>query len=63
MGNEVDGEPWIMGYKNAEDYCKIAKEAAKVMRYTDENISLIANGSSYYEPTGKWMDWVVMLIL
>jgi len=57
LGNEVDGSPWIMGYKNAEDYCKIAKEAAKVMRYTDKNISLIANGSSYYEPTGKWMDW------
>jgi len=57
LGNEVDGEPWIMGYKNAEDYCKIAKEAAKVMRYTDNNISFIANGSSYYEPSGKWMDW------
>lgn len=57
LGNEVDGSPWIMGYKNAEDYCKIAKEAAKVMKYTDKTISLIANGSSYYEPTGKWMDW------
>jgi alpha-N-arabinofuranosidase len=57
LGNEVDGSPWIMGYKNAEDYCKIAKEAAKVMRYTDKNIKFIANGSSYYEPSGKWMDW------
>jgi alpha-N-arabinofuranosidase len=57
LGNEVDGEPWIMGYKNAEDYCKIAKEAAKVMRYTDNTILLVANGSSYYEPSGKWMDW------
>jgi alpha-N-arabinofuranosidase len=57
LGNEVDGEPWIMGYKNAEDYCKIAKEAAKVMRYTDNSVSFIANGSSYYEPSGKWMDW------
>ena len=46
-----------MGYKNAEDYCKMAKEAAKIMRYTDKSISFIANGSSYYEPTGKWMDW------
>ena len=46
-----------MGYKNAEDYCKIAKEAAKVMKYTDDSILLIANGSSYYEPSGKWMDW------
>jgi alpha-N-arabinofuranosidase len=57
LGNEVDGEPWIMGYKNAEDYCKIAKEAAKVMRYTDNSLSFIANGSSYYEPSGRWMDW------
>ncbi len=57
LGNEVDGSPWIMGYKNAEDYCKIAIEAAKIMRYTDESIKFIANGSSYYEPTGKWMDW------
>ena len=57
LGNEVDGEPWIMGYKNAEDYCKIAKEAAKVMRYTDRDISFIANGSSYYDDQGKWVDW------
>jgi len=57
LGNEVDGEPWIMGYKNAEDYCKIAKEAAKVMRYTDNDISFIANGSSNYDPYGKWVDW------
>ena len=57
LGNEVDGEPWIMGYKNAEDYCKIAKEAAKVMRYTDNKIKFIANGSSNYDNTGKWVDW------
>lgn len=57
LGNEVDGEPWIMGYKNAEDYCKIAKEAAKVMKYTDDKISLIANGSSNYTPDGSWIDW------
>lgn len=57
LGNEVDGEPWIMGYKNAEDYCKIAKAAARVMRYTDKRIKLIANGSSYYEESGNWVDW------
>jgi alpha-N-arabinofuranosidase len=62
LGNEVDGEPWIMGYKNAEDYCKIAKEAAKVMRYTDRDITLVACGSSYYEPTGKWVDWNLKVI-
>jgi alpha-N-arabinofuranosidase len=57
LGNEVDGEPWIMGYKNAEDYCKIAKEVAKVMRHTDNSIQLVANGSSNYDPYGKWVDW------
>jgi alpha-N-arabinofuranosidase len=57
LGNEVDGSPWIMGYKNAEDYCKIAIEAAKAMKATDPGISLIANGASYYESTGIWIDW------
>ena len=57
LGNEVDGSPWIMGYKNADDYCKIAREAAKAMRNTDNRIKFIANGSSYYESTGKWVDW------
>jgi alpha-N-arabinofuranosidase len=57
LGNEVDGEPWIIGYKNAEDYCKIAKNAARVMRLTDKSIKLVACGSSYYEDTGKWIDW------
>lgn len=57
LGNEVDGEPWIMGYKNAEDYCKIAKVAARVMRNTDKSIKLVACGASNYEGTGKWVDW------
>lgn len=56
LGNEVDGEPWIMGYKDAEDYCRLAKEAAKIMRFTDNRISLIASGSSYYTPDGRWVD-------
>jgi alpha-N-arabinofuranosidase len=57
IGNEVDGSPWIMGYKNAEDYCKIAVEASKAMRNTDNTIKFVANGSSYYESTGNWVDW------
>ena len=57
LGNEVDGEPWILGYKNAEDYCKIAKVAARLMRNTDRSIKLVANGSSNYDATGKWVDW------
>lgn len=56
LGNEVDGSPWIMGHKSAEDYCKIAIEAAKAMRATDPSISFVANGSSHYNP-GTWVDW------
>lgn len=56
LGNEVDGSPWIMGHKNVDDYCKIAIEAAKAMRATDNSIKFIANGSSHYSP-GKWVDW------
>ncbi len=57
LGNEVDGEPWELGYKNADDYVKIAREAAKAMKAVDNSISLVASGSSYYEDTGKWVEW------
>jgi alpha-N-arabinofuranosidase len=57
LGNEVDGEPWELGYKNAEDYVKIGREAAKAMKAVDKTISLVASGSSYYESTGKWIEW------
>ena len=29
LGNEVDGLPWELGHKNAEDYVETAREAAK----------------------------------
>jgi alpha-N-arabinofuranosidase len=57
LGNEVDGEPWELGHKNADDYVKIAREAAKAMRSVDKSIKLVASGSSYYESTGKWVEW------
>ena len=57
LGNEVDGAPWIMGHKDADDYCKIAIEAAKAMKATDNNIHFIANGSSLYDSTGSWIQW------
>jgi alpha-N-arabinofuranosidase len=57
LGNEVDGAPWINGYKNAEDYCKIGLEAAKALKNVDSTIRLVANGSSYYESTGIWLEW------
>lgn len=57
LGNEVDGAPWELGHKDADDYVKIAREAVKAMRAVDHKIAFVASGSSYYEPTGKWIDW------
>ncbi len=57
LGNEVDGYPWELGHMNADDYVKVAREAAKAMRSVDKSIKLVASGSSYYEPTGKWVEW------
>lgn len=57
LGNEVDGKPWELGHKTAEEYVRIAREAAKAMRAIDNSIKFVASGSSYYEPTGQWVDW------
>ena len=57
LGNEVDGAPWELGHKEAEDYVKIAREAAKAMRSVDNTIKFVASGSSYYESTGQWVEW------
>jgi alpha-L-arabinofuranosidase len=57
LGNEVDGLPWELGHKNAEDYVETAREAAKAMTAVDNTIKLVGSGSSYYESTGKWVDW------
>src|SRR5690606_503103 len=53
--NEMDG-PWQIGHKTAEEYGRVAQEAAKVMRWTSEGLVLAACGSSYREmPTyGAW---------
>jgi alpha-N-arabinofuranosidase len=57
LGNEVDGAPWELGFKNAEDYVKIGREAEKAMKSVDNSIKLVASGSSYYEETGQWVEW------
>ncbi len=59
LGNEVDGSPWILGYKNADDYVKFALEAAKVMRLSspDTKLEFIANGPSNYKDNLDWVDW------
>jgi alpha-L-arabinofuranosidase len=57
LGNEVDGSPWELGHKEADDYVKIAREAAKAMMAIDNTIRFVASGSSYYETTGQWVEW------
>jgi alpha-N-arabinofuranosidase len=56
LGNEIDG-PWQLGHKNAEEYSKMALEAAKAMRAVDRDIKLVASGSSNYGPQADWIGW------
>ncbi|HZG57193.1 alpha-N-arabinofuranosidase [Paenibacillus sp.] len=45
LGNEMDG-PWQIGHKTADEYGRIALESAKVMKWVDPSIELVACGSS-----------------
>ena len=56
LGNEIDG-PWQMGQKSAEDYCKFALEAGKLISWVDRDIKLVAVGASLYEPKNDWIVW------
>lgn len=55
LGNEMDG-PWQMGAKTAYEYGRVANEAAKMMKWVDDRIELVACGSSSSTmPTfGEW---------
>jgi alpha-N-arabinofuranosidase len=56
LGNEMDG-PWQMGHRSADDYGKFALEAAKLMKWTDPGIKLIAAGSSHFAQGIDWIGW------
>jgi alpha-N-arabinofuranosidase len=60
LGNEMDG-PWQICQKTPDEYGRIAKETAKLMRWVDPSIELAACGSSAYDmPTyGVWEDRVL----
>ncbi|MEW9702792.1 alpha-N-arabinofuranosidase [Paenibacillus sp. SI8] len=45
LGNEMDG-PWQISSKTAAEYGRIACETAKVMKWVDPTIELVACGSS-----------------
>jgi len=55
IGNEMDG-PWQIGQKTAYEYGRAANESAKVMKWVDPSIEVVACGSSAYDmPTfGSW---------
>ncbi len=59
LGNEVDGAPWIMGHKDADDYIKFALEAAKVMRASSPGTKLefVACGAANYKDNLDWVEW------
>ena len=60
LGNEMDG-PWQICQKTPDEYGRIAKETAKLMRWVDPSIELAACGSSAYDmPSyGIWEDRVL----
>jgi alpha-L-arabinofuranosidase len=60
LGNEMDG-PWQMEAKTAEQYGRVAVEAAKMMKWVDPSIELTACGSSAHNMLtfGRWEDTVL----
>jgi len=60
LGNEMDG-PWQMERKTAEEYGRVAVEAAKMMKWIDPSIELAACGSSARNMStfGAWEDTVL----
>ncbi len=57
LGNEMDGA-WQMGEKTAEEYGRVAYEAAKQMLTVDPDIELVACGSCANDKTHpSYPDW------
>jgi alpha-N-arabinofuranosidase len=48
IGNEVDG-PWQIGYKTPQEYARVCTEYAKVMKWTDPEIKLVASAVSDWQ--------------
>lgn len=55
LGNEMDG-PWQIGHKTAEEYGRLASQAAQAMRRVDPTIEFVVCGSSGREIAtfGEW---------
>jgi alpha-N-arabinofuranosidase len=72
IGNEVDG-PWQIGFKTPQEYARATTEYAKVMKWIDPSIKLIACGVSNWaskdfveraqlvlEQAGELIDYLAM---
>ncbi len=59
IGNEVDG-PWQIGFKTAEEYARAYAEYAKVMKWTDPSVMLLASAVSLWQPS--WVERVQLLM-
>lgn len=61
IGNEMDG-PWQIGHLDEVDYAKKTREIAKAMKLIDEDIELVAVGSSgpNMPKFGEWEYEVLM---
>ncbi|MBI2191606.1 MAG: alpha-N-arabinofuranosidase [Planctomycetes bacterium] len=57
LGNELYGA-WQIGHKSAQEYARVALEFAKVMKWVDPEIRLVACGAQHME----W-DWEVLKTL
>ena len=55
LGNEMDG-PWQIGHKTAYEYGRLACETARLMKWVDPSIELVACGSSGYG-MGTFASW------
>ncbi len=60
LGNEMDG-PWQISHKTAEEYGRVATEAAKVMKWVDPTIELVACGSSNSH-MATFPDWEAVVL-
>ncbi len=59
VGNEVDG-PWQVGFKTAQEYARTYTEFAKVMRWADPEVKLIASAVSDWQ--GDPVDRIALLL-
>ncbi len=61
LGNEMYG-PWQAGRKTAKEYAELALETAKMMRWVDPDIKLIACGGNYPDWDREVLQQVVDIV-